>query len=137
LPLPEPEPSVAQPSGEEPGWSDSGQSLSRMLAAFAWPVMALGLFLPESGVSAFGRSPAWSVFALFCLVFVGIGAFGGREGPGAGRTYTLGVIGAGGLGAFWVLLVLPEIHRNTSFVLTLGTTLAAFAIWLASGCGRG
>jgi hypothetical protein len=114
-----------------------GQSLSRMLAALAWPVTAIGLFIPESGSSAFGRIPAWSAFALACLVLVGIGAFGGQQGPGQGRTWTLGVVGACGLVTFWVLLVLPVIGRNTSFALTLGTAAAVAGVWLTPGRRRG
>jgi hypothetical protein len=114
-----------------------GQSLSRMLAALAWPVIAIGLFIPESGSSAFGRIPAWSAFALACLVLVGVGAFGGQQGPGQGRTWTLGVVGACGLVTFWVLLVLPVIGRNTSFALTLGTAAAVAGVWLTPGRRRG
>jgi hypothetical protein len=126
----EPDPSAGRPQDGDVDGNVPGQFLSRVLAAFAWPVMTIGLFVPESGDPVFSRMPTWSAFALLCLVLVGVGAFGGPKGPGAGRTFTLGVIGAGGLVAFWVLLVLPEIQRNTSFVLTLGTTLAAFAMWL-------
>jgi hypothetical protein len=113
-----------------------GQPLSRLLAALAWPVTAIGLFVPEADSSAFGRYPAWSAFALLSLVLVGVGAFGGREGPGTGRTWVLGVVGACGLAVFWVLLVLPLISRNTSFALTLGTALAAGAVWLTPGQRR-
>jgi hypothetical protein len=122
--------------GEAPGQA-AGQSLSRLLAAVAWPVMAIGLFVSEGGSSAFNRIPTWSGFALLCLVLVGIGAFGGAQGPGSGRTWTLGVIGACGLVAFWILLVLPAISRNTSFALTLGVALASAAVWLTPGRRRG
>jgi hypothetical protein len=119
-----------RPRGGELHGRAPGQSLGRMLAATAWPVVALGLFVPEAGSSAFGRIPAWSAFALACLVLVGVGAFGGPQGPGSGRTWTLGVVGACGLVAFWVLLVLPAISRNTSFALTLGVAFATAAVWL-------
>jgi hypothetical protein len=107
-----------------------------MLAASAWPVVAVGLFVSEGGSSAFGRTPAWSAFALACLVLVAVGAFGGPQGPGSGRTWTLGVVGVSGLVAFWVLLVLPDISRNTSFALTLGVALASIALWLTPGRRR-
>lgn len=135
--------SPAVPSESAPGRSRGeakgrapGQPLSRLLAALAWPVTAIGLFVPEASSSAFGRYPAWSAFALLSLVLVGVGAFGGREGPGTGRTWVLGVVGACGLAVFWVLLVLPLISRNTSFALTLGTALAAGAVWLTPGQRR-
>ncbi|HET9658034.1 MAG TPA: hypothetical protein VFP72_21960, partial [Kineosporiaceae bacterium] len=128
-------PGVAEegPGGRSRGVAGQGQGAGRLLAAVAWPVMALGLFLPEGGTSAFERIPAWSVFALACLVAVGVGAFGGAQGPGTGRTWTIGAAGAGGLLAFWVLLVLPVISGNSGFALTLGTALAVAALWQTPG----
>jgi hypothetical protein len=122
--------------GGETGPRVQGQSLGRLLAALAWPVMAIGLFVSETGTTVLGRMPAWSAFALVCLMLVGVGAFGGAQGPGSGRTWTLGVVGASGLVAFWVLLVLPVISRNTSFALTLGVALAVAAVWLTPGRPR-
>jgi hypothetical protein len=53
--------------------------------------------------------------------------------PAAGAAWRIGLAGAAGLAAFWVLVALPLVTSDRGFLLTAGTALAAAALWLAPG----
>jgi hypothetical protein len=107
--------------------------LSKALAVLAWPALGLGLNLSENHqLSLFRHVPAWSVFAVLSLVFVGVAALAAPT-TGPNRYWRLGAGGAAGLVAFWVLLVLPGVDSNAGFSLSLATAAACGAVWWAPG----
>ncbi len=116
------EPEVATPSPAP------GGVLAKVLAIVAPVLLLAGLLYPEGGI-ALTRVPLWSLYAIACCVVVFVGVMGGR-GSRAGRL-DLGLVGAGGLAAFWVLLVLPGIASNAGFLLTAATVTAGLAAWLS------
>jgi hypothetical protein len=104
----------------------------------------LGLVLLELGLAlAFGNEslwsvlPTWSAFATVAIVvaLLPLVLHWVPSAPAPGRTWRIGLAGAVGVGAFWVLVALPLVASDRGFLLTAGPALAAAAVWLAPGRG--
>jgi hypothetical protein len=127
----------ARPQAPAPARGPAAGSGPKLLAVLAWPALGVGLLLPDwQDRSLLGSVLSWSLFAVVCLVLVNLAVLVGGQGRGMRNSWQLGVFGAGGLAAFWVLLVLPGIASNAGFALSLATTSALAAMWLAPGRPR-
>ncbi len=104
-----------------------GGRLPLVLAAVSAVLLLAGLLYPEGDV-LLARLPLWSLFALSCSVLVLVGVLrSGRTPRPAGVDQ--GLVGVGGLAAFWLLVVLPEVASNAGFLLTAAAAAAGLAVW--------
>jgi hypothetical protein len=98
-------------------------------------LLELGLAREFGNASLWSVVPTWSAFATVAAVvaLVPLVARWVPAAPATGRAWRIGLAGAIGLAAFWVLVALPLVTSDRGFLLTAGTALAAAALWLAPG----
>jgi hypothetical protein len=98
-------------------------------------LLELGLAREFGNASLWSVVPTWSTFATVAAVvaLVPLLARWVPAAPATGRAWRIGLAGAIGLAAFWVLVALPLVTSDRGFLLTAGTALAAAALWLAPG----
>jgi hypothetical protein len=101
------------------------------LAAIA--LLALGLSLSEDGSNAWETVGVWGGFALAAAAatLAPLAADAFKLTPR--RAWQIAAGGGIALAAFWVLLVLPSISQNVSFLSTLGCAAGCGAAWLSPG----
>src|SRR5580765_3583489 len=125
-PPPPPTAPVAPARGPVPAPAAHGVGTS------AWPLLAvaslllliMGLSIPEDGVVGW-RVGAWAAFAVVCCLALFVPLFGAAFNLTPDRAWRVAAAGATGLFVFWLLLVVPVISRNTSFLLTASMAAAA------------
>ena len=93
----------------------------------------IGLFVPYDGATFWDTAQFWSGFAALCAVVQLAPLTRPVFGWPAGRAWAIGAAGVAGLLLFWVLIVLPEVSSNSSFVLTAAVVAVAGGSWLAPG----
>jgi hypothetical protein len=93
----------------------------------------VGLFVPYDGATFWESAQFWSGFAALCAVVQLAPLTRPVLGWPAGRAWAIGAAGVAGLLLFWVLIVLPEVSSNSSFVLTAGVVAVTGGSWLAPG----
>jgi hypothetical protein len=103
-----------------------------LLAVAALVLLILGLSIPEDDVVGW-EVGIWAAFAVLCCLALFVPLFGAAFNLTADRAWRFGVAGAVGLFVFWLLIVVPQISRNTSFLVTAAVAAAAGAAWLAPG----
>jgi len=103
-----------------------------LLAIAALLLLLLGLSIPEDDFVGW-EVGAWAAFAVACCVAVFVPLFGTAFNLSAERAWKVAAVGAGGLFVFWLLLIVPRISQNTSFLVTAATAAAVGAVWLAPG----
>jgi hypothetical protein len=98
-------------------------------------LLELGLARDFGNASLWSVVPTWSAFATVAAVIalVPLVARWVPSAPTTGTVWRIGLVGATGLAAFWVLVALPLVASDRGFLLTAGTALAAAALWLAPG----
>ncbi|MCU1607763.1 MAG: Integral rane transporter, partial [Modestobacter sp.] len=98
-------------------------------------LLELGLARNFGNASLWSVVPTWSTFATVAAVvaLVPLVARWVPSAPATGTAWRIGLGGAVGLAAFWVLIALPLVTSDRGFLLTAGTALAAAALWLAPG----
>ena len=106
---------------------------ARGLAVAGGAATMVGLFVPYDGASFWNTAQFWSGFAALCAVVQLAPLTRPVLGWPAGRAWAIGAAGVAGLLLFWVLIVLPEVSSNSSFVLTAAVVAAAGGSWLAPG----
>ena len=123
---------VKSRTGAALGW---GASLS---AGVAWSLVsiaaiALAVSLNEDGDNGWGRIGVWAAFAITAAVATLAPALRDQLNLKSTLAWQVGVAGAAGLAAFWVLFVLPSITQNVSFLATVGVAAGGLAAWVAPG----
>jgi hypothetical protein len=93
----------------------------------------IGLFVPFDGATFWASAQLWSGFAAFCALVQLAPLVRPVFGWPAGRAWSIGAAGVGGLLVFWLLIVLPVVASNSSFVVTAAVAAAAGGSWLAPG----
>jgi len=124
----------AQPDNWQP-FPPAPRSLvfAKLLQVIALVAVPLGLAIPFDSTCLWSTSVAWASFATVAAI--------GQLAPMVGSAFgwnqlTAWRVGAGAVAAligFWVLLVLPSIASNSSFVVTLGVAAAGLGCWLTPG----
>ena len=103
------------------------------LALLGGVIALIGLFVPYDGASFWASAQFWSGFAAFCAVVQLAPLARPVFGWSAGRAWSVEAAGVAGLLLFWVLIVLPVVATNSSFVVTAAVGAAAGGAWLAPG----
>ena len=103
------------------------------LALLAAGTALAGLFVPYDGATFWASAQFWSGFAAFCALLQLAPLAGRVFGWPATRAWSIGAAGVAGLLLFWVLIVLPKVSSNSSFVVTAAVMAAAGGAWLAPG----
>jgi len=106
---------------------------ARGLAVAGGAATMVGLFVPYDGATFWNTAPFWSGFAALCAVVQLAPLTTPVLGWPAVRAWAIGAAGVVGLLLFWVLIVLPEVSSNSSFVLTAAVVAVAGGSWLAPG----
>ncbi|CAN5590812.1 hypothetical protein BH10ACT1_BH10ACT1_15190 [soil metagenome] len=116
----------------------SGSSGVSVSAGVAWSLVsiaaiALAVSLNEDGDNGWGRIGVWAGFAIVAAVATLAPAVRDQLNLKSTLAWQIGVAGAAGLAAFWILFVLPSISQNVSFLATVGCAAGGLAAWLAPG----
>ncbi len=93
----------------------------------------VGLSVDEDGHNAWSSVHAWGGVAILGALLTLAPALRSALNLSSHRTGQVAGAGAGALGLFWVLLVLPRVGSNTSLVTTIGTAAGLAAAWVAPG----
>jgi hypothetical protein len=104
-----------------------------VLALLAAGTALAGLFVPYEGATFWASARFWSGFAAFCALLQLAPLARPLFGWPAGRAWSVGAAGVAGLLLFWVLIVLPVVSSDSSFVVTAAVMAAAGGSWLAPG----
>jgi hypothetical protein len=148
-PAPQQGPGYGYPPAGANGWpapthqlpaAAPGASTVWVLGLVAVIAVVAGLSISEDGRNAWDSVNAWGGLAVVGAILAAAGAWGPTFGLRGGRAPQLALVGAGLLGLFWVLLVLPSVGSNTSLVTTVGVLAGVAAAWKAqpdSGHGGG
>ena len=124
------DPTTGQPI-QAAGATNVAPSIWCSLVAIA--ALALAVSLNENGSNAWEHQAAWSVFALVCATVTFVPAMRASFKIDERRAWQIGAAGAIGLGVYWVLIVLPAISLNLSFLATVGCAAGGLAAWLSPG----
>ena len=103
---------------------------SRLLALLAGVTAAIGLFGPDEGPTFWASAQFWTGFAALCALVQLAPLARPVFGWPARRAWSIGAAGVAGLLLFWVLIVLPVVSANSSFVVTAAVGAAAAGAWL-------
>jgi hypothetical protein len=103
------------------------------LALLAAGTALAGLFVPLGGPTFWASAQFWSGFAAFCALLQLAPLARPVFGWPAARAWAVGAVGVAGLLLFWVLVVLPVVSSNSSFMVTAAVMAAAGGVWLAPG----
>lgn len=95
--------------------------------------MALAVSLKEDGTNGWDRVGVWAAFAIAAAVLTLAPVVRDNLNLSAGRAWHLGAVGAGGLVGYWILIVLPWIEQNVSFLATVGVAAGVWAVWRSPG----
>lgn len=101
------------------------------LAATA--LIAVAVSVKEDGSNGWSRYGVWAAFAIGCAVVTLAPAARDRFGMSSVTAWRVANAGAIGLGAYWILFVLPWIEQNVGFLATLGCAAGIYAAWMAPG----
>ena len=125
--------------GPPPGFAQPAPSGGvKVGAALVWSLvsvvcMVLAVSLEEDGRNGWDDIGVWAAFAIASAAATMAPSLRSNLSMEASRAWQIGVAGAVGLAAFWVLFVLPAIERNVSFLATIGVVAGGLAVWLAPG----
>jgi hypothetical protein len=103
------------------------------LALLGAATALIGLFVPYDGATFWASAQLWSGFAAFCALVQLAPLARPVFGWSARRAWSVGAAGVAGLLLFWVLIVLPVVSSNSSFVVTAAVAATAGGSWLAPG----
>jgi hypothetical protein len=128
-----------RPAGAHPGRSPDRAAagvralVGPGLAVLGCLAVLIGLVAPGGGTAFIYTARYWAVFAAVCALVQLTPVAGPVLGWAPERAWTAGAAGVAGLLLFWLLIVLPVIAADESFVLTAGVAAAAAGSWLAPG----
>lgn len=96
--------------------------------------LVLAIFLKEAGTNLWDAlSEAWAIFAIVAAVLALVPSFGSALSLRQRVAWQIGAASVGALLLWWVLFILPNIARNTSFLATLAIAALAIGVWLSPG----
>lgn len=95
--------------------------------------IVLALSIPENKRVGWSELQVWAGFAVVSAALVFAPVVRDSFKLSAERAWQVAAGGLGGLAFFWVLFVLPDIGRNTSFAATVAVAAAGLAVWSAPG----
>jgi hypothetical protein len=108
----------------------SGTALLSLLSAAG---LAAAVFLKEDKVQGWDQYGVWGIFAIVAALATMAPSMAAQFKLTPTRAWQAAVAGALGVALFWVLLIVPSIEKNLSFVATAAMVLAGLAAWLAPG----
>jgi hypothetical protein len=128
-------PGTAVPAHHSPprGPADRRAIASGALALLGGAAALIGLFVAYDGATFWASAQFWSGFAAFCALVQLAPLARPVFGWSARRAWSIGAAGVAGLLLFWVLIVLPVVSTNSSFVVTAAVAATAGGSWLAPG----
>ncbi|SFP68877.1 hypothetical protein SAMN05660464_3935 [Geodermatophilus dictyosporus] len=107
------------------------------LVALALVLLQLGLALRWGGDRLWSETPLWSAFATLAVVVGALPFVSRLRLPGGAATAEKVALGGlAGLGAFWLLVALPDADTDRGFLLTGALAALGLAQWLAPGRRR-
>lgn len=104
-----------------------------MLSLIATIAIVVAVSIEEDGDNGWGRIGVWAGAAIAAALATFAPSMRTSLNMDERRAWVVAAIGGVFLVAFWVLLVLPAIQQNTSFLATVGCAAGAAAAWLAPG----
>lgn len=113
--------------------SSSSVGASPWWAALSLLAIVLALSIPENKRLGWSELQVWAGFAVVCSALLFAPAARETFNWTPERAWKVAAGGCAGLALFWILFVLPDIGRNTSFAATVALVAAALAVWLAPG----
>lgn len=125
--------------GSVPAPTPTAPSTGSKLAGAAWlslaaaAGLAVAVWVEEDNSSGWDRYGVWGIFAIVAALATAAPLLRDALKLGAERAWQVAAGGAVGLAAFWVLLILPSIEANLSFVATIACAAGVLAAWLAPG----
>lgn len=125
--------------GPPPGFSQPAESSSvkigapMLYSAISVVAIVLAVSLKEDGRNGWDDIGVWSGFAIAAAAATMAPSLRSNLSMGVSRAWQVGLGGAVGLAAYWILFVLPAIERNVSFLATVGVVAGGLAVWLAPG----
>lgn len=93
----------------------------------------IGLSVDEDGRNAWHSVHAWGALAILGALLTLAPVLRSTSRMSAHRAWQVAACGAGALGLFWVLFVLPTAGSNTSLITTVGAAAGLVAVWVAPG----
>ena len=93
----------------------------------------IGLSVNEDGHNFWDTANAWGALAILGALLTLAPVVRSTLNLSAHRAWQVAAAGAGALGLFWVLFVLPAAGSNTSLVITIGAAAGLAAVWVAPG----
>jgi len=118
-------------AASSPFGSPVGVNLWLSLASITLTVLAV--VLEENSSKLWDSSEAWSIFAIAAAVVTATPVVGSALNLTPPRAWIGSALGAAGLVAWWVLIVLPSIGSNIGLLATGATAIGVGATWLAPG----
>lgn len=119
----------AMPTSRRSGGAMAGVVTLALVGVVA---VVVGLSLKENGTTGWQSVRAWGGLAVLGGLATLAPALGGSM-MSPHRAWQVAACGAGALGLFWVLFVLPAVGSNTSLIVTIGTAAGVAAAWVAPG----
>jgi hypothetical protein len=95
--------------------------------------LAAAVFMKEDDVQGWDNYGVWGIFAIVAALATAAPSMVGQGTLNRERAWQISVAGAVGVALFWILMILPSIEKNLSFVATAATVLAGLAAWTAPG----
>ena len=127
-----PPPGFAQPAQPAEGGGVK-VGAPTLLSIISIAAIALAVSLEEDGRNGWEDIGVWAGFAIVAAVATLAPSLRSNLSLETSRAWQIGVAGAIGLAAFWVLFILPSIQQNVSFLATVGVVAGGLAVWLAPG----
>jgi hypothetical protein len=93
----------------------------------------IGLSVKEDGHNFWDSVNAWGGLAILGALLTLAPVLRSALNLSAHRAWQVAAAGAGALGLFWVLFVLPAAGSNTSLITTIGAAAGVAAVWAAPG----
>lgn len=106
---------------------------ARILQIIALVAVPLGLAIPFDSTCMWATSIAWACFATIAAIAQLAPMLGSAFGWSVPTAWKIGAGATAALIGFWVLLILPSISSNASFVVTIGVAAAGLGCWLSPG----
>lgn len=125
--------------GPPPGFGPPAESggvkvgAPTLLSIVSIAAVALAVSLEEDGRNGWEDIGVWAGFAIVAAVATLAPSLRSNLSLDTSRAWQIGLGGAIGLAAFWVLFILPSIQQNVSFLATVGVVAGGLAVWLAPG----
>lgn len=133
---PVPPPAAPPGAGPAAGEGPTGAAAERKAPLLSWLALlaiVLSVLVEEHGTSTWEQQELWSAFAIATTALTVVPSIKGSVKLDDRGAWRVAAAGLAGLGGYWLLLVLPRIAANTSFLATVALVAAGAATWSAPG----